>query len=235
MLNHTKKIKDIYEEIQKELFYMIPEKWDKLYLYSCVMDMPKNVKTGELFFYYIPKGVLKKKPVNVYEIPNKFNLDENQYFKLVELLFNKIKQLREEFRKVDTEAWSNITLIIENSRVRVEYDYEDLKKSNFTSYERHIIWRFKYLGIGPEQVSKKDKEILKRFVLGAKTLTRKEIYQFGIYVKDVGNIIDYNTEDSETDKNVEYIVSKEEVRKNKNQILLSQEEIRKMKNNQENK
>ncbi len=234
MLNHTKKIKDIYEEIQKELFYMIPEKWDKLYLYSCVIDMPKNVKTGELFFYYIPKGVLKKKPVNVYEIPNKFNLDENQYFKLVELLFNKIKQLREEFRKVDTEAWSNITLIIENSRVRVEYDYEDLKKSNFTSYERHIIWRFKYLGIGPEQVSKKDKEILKRFVLGAKTLTRKEIYQFGIYVKDVGNIIDYNTEDSETDKNVEYIVSKEE-RKNKNQILLSQEEIRKMKNNQENK
>ena len=213
---------------------MIPEKWDKLYLYSCVIDMPKNVKTGELFFYYIPKGVLKKKPVNVYEIPNKFNLDENQYFKLVELLFNKIKQLREEFRKVDTEAWSNITLIIENSRVRVEYDYEDLKRSNFTSYERHIIWRFKYLGIGPEQVSKKDKEILKRFVLGAKTLTRKEIYQFGIYVKDVGNIIDYNTEDSETDKNVEYIVSKEE-RKNKNQILLSQEEIRKMKNNQENK
>ena len=234
MLNHTKKIKDIYEEIQKELFYMIPEKWDKLYLYSCVIDMPKNVKTGELFFYYIPKGVLKKKPVNVYEIPNKFNLDENQYLKLVELLFNKIKQLREEFRKVDTEAWSNITLIIENSRVRVEYDYEDLKKSNFTSYERHIIWRFKYLGIGPEQVSKKHKEILKRFVLGAKTLTRKEIYQFGIYVKDVGNIIDYNTEDSETDKNVEYIVSKEE-RKNKNQILLSQEEIRKMKNNQENK
>lgn len=234
MLNHTKKIKDIYEEIQKELFYMIPEKWDKLYLYSCVIDMPKNVKTGELFFYYIPKGVLKKKPVNVYEIPNKFNLDENQYLKLVELLFNKIKQLREEFRKVDTEAWSNITLIIENSRVRVEYDYEDLKRSNFTSYERHIIWRFKYLGIGPEQVSKKDKEILKRFVLGAKTLTRKEIYQFGIYVKDVGNIIDYNTEDSETDKNVEYIVSKEE-RKNKNQILLSQEEIRKMKNNQENK
>ena len=42
------------------------------------------------FFYYIPKGVLKKKPVNVYEIPNKFNLDENQYLKLVELLFNKI-------------------------------------------------------------------------------------------------------------------------------------------------
>ena len=48
-----------------------------------------------------------------------------------------------------------------------------------------------------------DKEILKRFVLGAKTLTRKEIYQFAIYVKDLGNIIDYNTEDSETHKKLE--------------------------------
>ena len=87
MLNHTKKIKEIYEEIQKRLFYMIPEKWDKLYLYSSVIDKSKNEKTGELFFYYIPKGILKKRPINVYEIPNKFNIDETQYLKLVELLF----------------------------------------------------------------------------------------------------------------------------------------------------
>ena len=34
MLKHTRKIKDIYEDIQKKIFYMIPEKWEKLYLYS---------------------------------------------------------------------------------------------------------------------------------------------------------------------------------------------------------
>ena len=39
MLNHTKKIKEIYEVIQKMIFYMIPEKWKKdrriiLLLYS---------------------------------------------------------------------------------------------------------------------------------------------------------------------------------------------------------
>ena len=54
MLNHTKKIKEIYEVIQKMIFYMIPEKWDKLYLYSSVIDMPEGKKTGELYFYYIP-------------------------------------------------------------------------------------------------------------------------------------------------------------------------------------
>ena len=63
MLNHTKKIKEIYEVIQKMIFYMIPEKWDKLYLYSSVIDMPEGKKTGELYFYYIPKGILRKKPV----------------------------------------------------------------------------------------------------------------------------------------------------------------------------
>ena len=49
MLNHTKKIKQIYEVIQKMIFYMIPEKWDKLYLYSSVIDMPEGEKSGELY------------------------------------------------------------------------------------------------------------------------------------------------------------------------------------------
>ena len=89
MLNHTKKIKNIYEIIQKMIFYMIPEKWDKLYLYSSVIDKQDGTKTGELYFYYIPKGIIKKKPVNVYEIPSKFNVDETEYLKLVKALYDK--------------------------------------------------------------------------------------------------------------------------------------------------
>ena len=127
MLNHTKKIKEIYEVIQKMIFYMIPEKWDKLYLYSSVIDMPEGKKTGELYFYYIPKGILRKKPVNVYEIPSKFNIDEEEYLKLVKALYQKIQQLREEFRKSETGSiWSNITITIENLKFKVEYNYEDL-------------------------------------------------------------------------------------------------------------
>ena len=62
MLNHTRKIKEIYENIQKTLYYMIPEKWDSLYLYSSVFDEKNQEgKTGELFFYYIPRGIFRKK------------------------------------------------------------------------------------------------------------------------------------------------------------------------------
>ena len=203
MLNHTKKIKEIYEDIQRRLFYMIPEKWDKLYLYSSVIDMPDGRKTGELYFYYTPKGILKKNPVNVYEIPNKFNLDEEDYVKLVKILYNRIKGLREEFRKSETgNLWSNLTIIIQNAKFKVEYSYDNLNNPNdFNSYERHIIWRYEYLGIGPEQVSKKDKEILNRYLLGPKNLTKKEIYETGIYIKDIENKIEYNTDEYNQEKN----------------------------------
>ena len=253
MLNHTKKIKEMYEDIQRRLYYMIPEKWEKLYLYSSVIDMPNGEKKGELYFYYIPKGILKKKPVNVYEIPNKFNLDETDYLKLVGILYTKIKKLREEFRKSETGGlWSNITMSIENNRFKVEYNYEDLNHSDFNSYERHIIWRYEYLGIGEEQVGKKDREILKRYLLGPKMIRRKEKYETGIYISDVENKIAYNTDETPVNRNnnsgnnsdnnignskeMQQINSikkedgKESLEKNKsrkNQLLLSEEQIKK--------
>ena len=78
---------------------MIPEKWDKIYLYASIIDQINNLQTGELYFYYYPKGILKKNPVNVYEIPYKFNLEEEMYLKLVEKLYNSIKELRKLFKK----------------------------------------------------------------------------------------------------------------------------------------
>lgn len=226
MLNHTKKIKELYEDIQKKIFYMIPEKWERFYLYCSIIDNPKNGEKGELFFYYIPRGIFRKNPVNVYEIPTKFNLDEESYLKLVEILYQKIKELRNELKKSErNQIWSNMTIIIENLKFKVEYNYEDLENSDFTSYERHIIWRYKYLGIGMEQVSRKDKEILKRYISGAKNIVKQETYETGIYIKNIENIVDYNTENYDTTQNVEYIATKNKNKK-KNQILLSEEELK---------
>lgn len=230
MLYHTKKIKEIYEDIQRKLFYMIPEKWEKLYLYCSILDKPdKEGKTGELFFYYIPKGIFKKKPINVYQIPYKFNLDENQYLRLVQLLYSKIKELRKEFQKTEgTDTWTNLTMSIQSLKFKIEYDYTDLQHSDFSSYERHVIWRYENLRIGEEQVSKEDKEILKRYFLGAKVLSRKEHYDSGIYIRDIENMIAYSTENHTKEQEIEQLAEKKE-KKHKNQLLLSKEEIEKMK------
>ena len=199
MLNHTKQIKEMYEEIQRKLLYLIPEKWESIYLYSSVIEDGKKEPTGELFFYYIPKGIFRKNPVNVYEVPSKFNIDENQYVELVQKLYDDIKRLREEFKRTTPgEMWSNLTISITNMKFRAEYSYEDLVNNAFNSYERHVIWRYKYLGIGPEQVSKKDKDILYRYFNGARNLAEVEEYNAGIYIEqDTKNIIEYNTQEDE--------------------------------------
>ena len=199
MLNHTKQIKEIYEEIQRKLLYLIPEKWESIYLYSSVIDDGEKESTGELFFYYIPKGIFRKNPVNVYEVPSKFNIDETQYLELVEKLYDNIKLLREEFKRTTPgKMWSNLTISITNMKFRAEYSYEDLVNNAFNSYERHVIWRYKYLGIGPEQVSKKDKDILYRYFNGARNLAEVEEYNAGIYIEqDTKNIFEYSTQEDE--------------------------------------
>lgn len=231
MLNHTKKIKEVYENIQRKIYYMIPEKWDKLYLYSSVLDeKDKEGRTGELFFYYIPKGILKKRPVNVYEIPSRFNLEESEYLKLVEVLYQKIKELRNEFKKSESqEMWTNLTMSIHNLKFRVDYDYTDLTNSEFSSYERHIIWRMEYLGISENQLSKTEKEIINRYKNGAKILARKEHYDAGIYIQDIENMVTYTTKNDENDgEDIEEISYN---KKHKNQILFSKDELNDVKEN----
>ena len=217
MLRHTQKIREKYEEIQRKLFYMIPEKWDNLYLYASVIDRFGNLQTGELFFYYIPKGIIRRNPVNVYEIPAKFNIDEDEYMELVNNLYDTIKELREEFHKTDQNLWSNITISIENVRFKIDFNYDNLQTSSYTSYERHIIWRAKYLGIEPS--NKKEKEILKRYFSENRIAEQNEEYTAGIYIKNIKNIVDFDTEeDYEEIQNVNYIATKDN-KNSKNQIL----------------
>ncbi|MBR3002337.1 MAG: antitoxin YezG family protein [Clostridia bacterium] len=224
MVETTRKIREIYEDIQRKIFYMIPEKWEEVYLYASVIERFGNVETGELFFYYIPKGILRKNPINVYEIPSKFNLDEAEYVRLVEILYDKIKVLRNEFKKFENgKTWSNLTITIKDMKFLVDYDYEDLQNSEFDSYQRHIIWRSKYLNMGLEKVSKEEREILKSYLARPNDLVRTESYEEGIYIKNIKNMVDYETENYESTQNVEYVASKND-KKRKNQILMSDEE-----------
>ena len=192
MLNHTKKIKEIYEDIQKKLYYMIPEKWDKLFLYSSVIDRPNGEKKGELYFYYIPKGILKKKPVNVYEIPTKFNMDEEQYLKLVKNLYSSIKKLREIYKKEKQPLWTNVTISIANYKFNIEYNYAKLDNKEESNYERHIIWRYERLGMDINSFSKQDKKIIEKYLVNSYIDVEKvETYSEPLYKKPLQNSFEY--------------------------------------------
>lgn len=195
MLNKSR-MKKLYSDIQTKLFYMIPEKWDKIYLYASVMEQLNKLETGEMFFYYYPKGILKKEPINVYEIPNKFNIDEDSYNLLVEKLYDTIKELRQEFDDAGEKLWSNITISVENSKFQIEYRYEDLLNSKYNSYDRHIIWQYKYLGFPIERMLKKDREMIMRYFDEEKFLNIEvKRYSEGMYKNKVHNIVEYNKEE----------------------------------------
>lgn len=182
MLNSTKQIKEIYDAIQRKIFYVVPGKWDELYLYASIIDRLGSVQTGEMYFYFMPRGILKRKFINVYEVPSKYNIEEEEYMKAVEALYDEIKQLRELFLKNGKKVWSNITISIKNSRFKIEYNYDNLIGNKDGYYNHHIYWRQKYLHIEPQ--SKKEKQGLENY-LTSRIRSRKkdEQYDEGIYSK----------------------------------------------------
>lgn len=196
MMYTTPRMKKLYSEIQQKLFYMIPEKWDKIYLYASVAEGINNLETGEMYFYYFPKGILKKDPVNVYEVPNKFNIDDTKYFKLADELYGIIKRLRKEYINMNDKSWSNIIISIENFKFKVEYGFENLKDSQYSSYDRHIIFRYIYLNTSINTYNKKERTMIENYMQGMHfNKEKKEIYIEPIYKIEQKNIIDYKKED----------------------------------------
>lgn len=174
-------IKKKHEEIQKKIFYMLPEKWDRLYLYASVMEYPGDIKMGEMFFYYFPKGILRKRPVNVYEIPSKFDIDERQYAKYADELYDTIKNLREICIENGEEPWSNITISIENLKYRATYNYEDLTFGELDEDKRRVIWLYRYLKLPYASFTRKEKALIDRYE--KQTKPRETSFELPLYTK----------------------------------------------------
>lgn len=214
------KIREIYTRIQKQLFYMIPEKWSKVYLYSSILERPNHMETGEMFFYYVPKGVLKKNPINVYEIPYKFNISEEEYYKLTDKLYSEIKKLRNVCIKQGQEKWYSVVISIADFKFNVEYNYEDLNNSRFNSYERHVIFRYKYLDFPYTSYTKKERRVIEEYLQEYKYHKEKtKLYTEAMYEAPF-QTIKANSKDS----NIKFVKEDEmkaleDKRNIKNQIL----------------
>lgn len=172
------RIKEIYTQIQKQLFYMIPEKWNKVYLYASIQERQNHLETGELYFYYVPKGVLKKNPINVYEIPAKFNIDENQYTKLVDKLYQTMKELQCICIEIGEKRWNSIVISIADFQFNVEYQYDTC----YNSYEKHLIFRYVYLKYPLSSFDKSEKEVIIQYLNRSKNNPiRVQLYTEAMY------------------------------------------------------
>lgn len=188
-------IKSIYDSIRELLFKMIPERWESIYLYASVIDDTRQGETGEMFFYYYPKSIMKKNPINVYEVPSKFNINEDEYMEMATSLYEFIKALRHKCIEIDNIAWSNVTISIENVEFLAEYNLDDLMRSPYTSDDRRLIWKYKYLNYPIEKMNKQERNILQRYLQEEEWgQHRTTIYSETFYQKHIHNNVQYNEE-----------------------------------------
>ena len=195
-----KPLKVAHEEVQKNIFLMLPEKWERLYLYASVIDHFNRMQTGEMFFFYYPKGVLKKKPVNVYEVPMKFNIDEKEYFKLADNLYTSIKKLRQECIKNKEKPWTNITISIEKLTYKVEYRYDEITSSEEDINERHTIWAYKYLDSPYESYNREERAIIDRYLRLPEEETKT--FDMPLYTRETGKKLE---EITKLDKKMQFV------------------------------
>ncbi|ARC67341.1 putative antitoxin YezG (plasmid) [Bacillus licheniformis] len=148
------RLNPIYQKIAETVVETIPESWSKVFIYGEILE---DVQKG--FFYYYPEG--QDEPMYCHNIPDVFEVDEDEYDDLWDQLIENLKELWYEFKNSDQEPWTSVTMMIQSDgEFKIDYDYEDLSEAN--DHIRKIIWKYKNLGLQPEHEA--DKEYLKEYL-----------------------------------------------------------------------
>ncbi|MGP4079139.1 immunity protein YezG family protein [Pseudalkalibacillus sp. R45] len=137
----TKEMEKLYQSIGSTVIELIPEQWEKVYIYGQVEE-----DNGQVFFYYLPIG--ESEYIYSLDIEDHFDIDD-EYFNLKNYeLLQQFQLLRKEFERNNQELWSGVTFIIDhNGNFKINYDYDDSERG---AYENKVIWEYRYLNIRPE-------------------------------------------------------------------------------------
>lgn len=186
---------EFYMQIQDHLFEMIPESWKTVFLHTSIIDIPNQIPKGELFVYYIPKGLLKRKPVNCYEVPSLFDIDEEDYSRLIMSLYNVIKHLRDSYAKFRKQRFTTIDIICSNKKFMVRYGFEDLLNSSYTLEEQHLIWRYENLNVDLDSLNRNDRKVLEYYIQESRvSLPKKEeVVETEIFERPARATVDYES------------------------------------------
>ncbi|MFC7393462.1 antitoxin YezG family protein [Scopulibacillus cellulosilyticus] len=135
----------LYQDISETVVETIQEEWSKVYLYGEIVEGSQTS-----YFYYYPDD--SNEPVYCHDIPELFQVNEEQYKKLWHQLLDYLQQLYKEFKNNDQEPWTNLTMLFNSSgKFKIDYNYDDM--TNADSHERKVIWKYNYLGISPKSNS----------------------------------------------------------------------------------
>ena len=117
---NTEKMEDNYNDLARILDDMIPEDWSEIYLYAQLVESMYT-----MYFFYYTKN--KEKLVYSFDIPNNYEIDEDEFDNLRDEMKESFKSLRDEFIKNNQQPWTNLTLSIkETNKLHIDYSYDDV-------------------------------------------------------------------------------------------------------------
>jgi uncharacterized protein (TIGR01741 family) len=156
---NTEKLESIYKKIAIQLNNSIPEPWEKVMVYSEVDEFSDST----VFFYY-PKN--KREPVYSLDIEDMEGIDEDEIDHQLNILDNITRELWEEFKRNKQEPWTNLTFKLHSTgKFDIEFDYTKLEEENdYNHYERLIIWKYKNLGIFPDENKESDIKLISEYI-----------------------------------------------------------------------
>jgi len=154
-MQNNNEIGKLYRSIMETLNASVPENWQSIYLYASVL----YGRTGEMYFYYYPKRLIKSKPINCYEIADKFGIDEIAYNKNLDKIYSYLKALN----NLMYNKWTNVTIIMKDNFFTIEYHFDDLLHSKYNDEQRRVIWSHKYLKTPIESLKEKDRELIENY------------------------------------------------------------------------
>lgn len=131
------KMELIYQKIVDALLDIIPEKWDKVLVYSEVREGYER-----MYFYYYPKDELK--PIYSLDIVDKFIVDEELLEKKEMKLYECFRDLWYDFKVQEQEQWTYLTFKLDSKgKMNIEYNYDDV--SEISPVNKQDDWKKKYL------------------------------------------------------------------------------------------
>jgi uncharacterized protein (TIGR01741 family) len=151
----TSRIGKIYEAIANKLNEIVSDKWKNIYMYGEVLEDYR-----EVYFYF--SSQTNNELVYGHDIPEIFKVDKKIYRQLLRELIKDVTNLYIEYKENHEEVWTNFTLYLNHTgEFKIEFNYEDILNSPYTSSERQVIWEYEVLHMEPN--SERDKELIKQY------------------------------------------------------------------------
>ena len=144
---------ELIRAIAQQVSNTIPDTWEEFYFHADIND---DFSGGVYFFFNTEEDV---NYIYCEDIPEIYNVDEEEYSNERRKLYRLSKSLKQLFIENNQEPWQAITIIVDEKRsLKMDYDYADWLSSPYTPTPLMNYFEYKYLGKIPE-----DKEEEKLF------------------------------------------------------------------------